>query len=187
MNKPGITRERVEELLKKHKVDLAERKVCFVVIEGYFLDTMGKHGKNDIGIYDDAGVWISSDGGFATFNLNTDPSRYYPNVATLDYGVWEYKKGKHGISRPGGGYDAFRQAAPVFVRRWQPDGSFKRVPLGDTINIHKGGVNGTSSAGCQTFPPAQWEAGRAYGYMLLSRLGVKKFPLLKVKNSGDIA
>lgn len=184
--KPNISRLEVERALERHGIDLDKRKVALFVKEAHYMNTMGRVGKNDIGIYDDAGVWISRDGGFATFNFNTDPSRYYKNVATLDYGVWEYKKGKHGISRPGGGYWAFRQAGPVYVRRWQPDGSFKRMILGDTINVHAGGENGTSSAGCQTTPKKQFPAFKEYGYMLIDRAEIKTFPLLKTMNNGSI-
>jgi hypothetical protein len=187
-SKPQINRERALKLLDKHGVDLNKCKVALIGIEGYYLNTMGKKGKNDIGIYDDAFVWISLDGGFATFNGNVDPSRYKQNIATLDYGVWQYKKGKHGISKPGGGYPAYRQAAGVMVRRYQEKtGTFKTVPLGDTINIHRGATNSTSSAGCQTVPPKQWDAFKAYGDMLIDRAGVKTFPYLKVANDGSIA
>lgn len=186
MNKPKITRDKVTELLKKTDIDVVSSGFCLIGVEGYFLNSMGKKGVNDIGIYDDGFIWYGSQGEFATFNGNVDPSRYYKNVATLDYGVWWYKKGYHKYNKPSGHW-AFRQAEPVRVRRYQSDGSFITMPLGDTINIHRGGKNSTSSAGCQTVPPDQWDAFREYGYMLLKKYGVPHFPYLKVRNTGSIA
>ena len=66
---------------------------------------MGKPGANDRGIYDDA-IFINSPSGCMAFNANVDPSVFRPGVATLAPGLHVYKKGNHGISRPGGGYSS---------------------------------------------------------------------------------
>jgi lysozyme len=187
MGKPQISRERVLEILQRHGVDLMQERVALVGIRGYFLNSMGKKGKNDIGIWDDGFTWIARDGSFATFNGNTDPSRYYLNVATLKTGLWRYKTGIHPLSRPGG-YPAFRQAGNVMVMRYK-DGKRWQDDLGDFgINIHRGGASTTSSAGCQTLPPDQWDAFKTYGYMLLDRFNCRQsFPYLLVENDGSIA
>lgn len=185
-SKPAITRARIEALLKKNDVDLAREKCVLIGIRGYYRDTMGKKGKNDIGIFDDAFVCIDGRD-MASFNGNTDPSRYYKNVATLKTGKWKYKKGLHGFGRKTAPYPAYRQAAPVRVLRYQPDGTFKEFPLNETINIHRGGEKTTSSAGCQTLPPSQWPAFKAYMDMLLDRNGKKDFLYLVVENDGSIA
>lgn len=185
MGKPQIKREKIESIIKKNKLSLAKEKVILVGIRGYFRDTMGAKGKNDIGIFDDGFAWIDETD-FATFNGNTDPSRHYKRVATLADGIWRYKKGPHGISR-GNPYPAFRQAADVTVLRFL-DGVHWETDTGQfAINIHRGGANTTSSAGCQTLPPAQWDAFRSYGYMLIDRHKVKDFPYLLVENDGTIA
>lgn len=186
MSKPKITSERINALLIKEGVDLAKESFCLVGVRGYFRNSMGQKGKNDIGIWDDGFIWVGHDGELATFNGNVDPSRYYKNVATLKAGKWRYKKGYHGYGKANG-HMAFRQAAPVVVLRYQSDGSFKEYPLGDTINIHRGGNSTTSSAGCQTLPPAQWDSFREYGYMLLNRYAKKDFLYLLVNNDGGVA
>lgn len=184
--RPQTTRDRILAVLKKNGVNLQDEGVALVGIAGYYRDTMGKVGENDVGIYDDAFFWITRDGEMTAFNGNVDPSRYYQGVATLKDGVWDYKKGPHGISR-GNPYPAFRQAGPVKVLRYQGGMKFKEFPLPDTINIHKGGINTTSSAGCQTVVPDQWPAFKALGYMLLDRYGKKTFKYVKDTNEGDVA
>lgn len=186
MPKPKITSDKIGALLKKEGIDLSKEKCVLVGVRGYFLNSMGSKGKNDIGIFDDGFIWVGAQGEFATFNGNTDPSRYYKNVATLKPGKWRYKKGYHGYNKPSG-HMAFRQAEPVVVLRYQSNGTFKEFPLGDTINIHRGGNSTTSSAGCQTLPPSQWEGFREYGYMLLKRYEKKDFLYLLVSNDGEIA
>lgn len=183
--KPQITRERIEALLKKHSVDLEIEKCVLIGVRGYYRNSMGKKGQNDIGIFDDAFIWIDETD-MATFNGNTDPSRHYRRVATLDPGKWKYKKGPHGISR-GTPYPAFRQAAPVTVSRYVDGRSTTKDTGIFAINIHRGGVSTTSSAGCQTLPPPQWEAFRSYGYMLIDRHKKKDFLYLLVENDGTIA
>jgi len=136
-------------------------------IRGYYRDTMGAKGKNDRGIYDDA-IFVVGPETFAAFNANTDPSRYRPGVASLISGVHPYKPGNHGISKPGGGYPAFRpntkgEALPVM--RDGMDG----IKQGIAINIHRGGYTTTSSLGCQTIHPSQWDA-----FYLLTRSEMKK-------------
>ena len=74
-------------------------------------------------------------------------------MAVLNKGAWNYKCGLHR-----GKYKAFRQAAKVTVTRdgdppYEDEGYFG-------INIHSGGWETTSSAGCQTVPPDQWTAFR---------------------------
>jgi hypothetical protein len=131
--------------------------VCLVGIRGYYLNSMGVAGKNDVGLYDDAIILISPNV-HAAFNANVDPSRLGFNakagkpMAQLKAGVWRYKIGKHGISR-GNPYTALVQAAAVTVLRGNTEetGWFG-------INIHRGGRKTTSSEGCQTVPPDQWDA-----------------------------
>jgi len=153
-DRPRIERKTTEQLLRLRKVS---DPVCLVGIRGYYRDTMGAVGKNDVGMFDDAIILVSPNV-HAAFNGNVDPSRLGWNahakkpMAQLKPGVYRYKIGKHGISR-GNPYKALVQAGPVTVMRGSDEetGYF-------AINIHRGGNTTTSSEGCQTIPPAQWPA-----------------------------
>src|SRR5205085_158905 len=68
---------------------------------GYYRDTMGAKGANDIGVYDDAIALVTPNAVLA-FNANTDPSRHRPAMATLCVGSWRYQLGIHGLSHPPG-------------------------------------------------------------------------------------
>lgn len=123
-------------------------------VRGYYRDSMGVAGENDIGIYDDA-IFLVTPNVFAAFNANVDPSIRRKNIATLVPGEYLYKLGTHGLSKPKEKrYRALVQAGPVTVKR--ADGPTQTGFFG--INIHKGSVNSTSSEGCQTIYPSQWEA-----------------------------
>lgn len=167
-----MERSKALELLRGWKIDL-ER-------EGVVLLGLRRLG-GSINVYDDRLAWIGKeDGEYHEFEANTDPSRYYERVATLvGNRCYDYKIGKHGYGRDVPAYDAFRQAGPVLVDRYRLGHPFKREPLGDTINIHRGGKMTTSSAGCQTLPPDRWDAFREQGYHLLTKYGrQKKFKYL---------
>lgn len=149
--RPRISREKISLILAQHHV---AAPVALVGIRGYYRDTMGQPGVNDRGIYDDALCLISGNA-FVAFNANVDPSVHRRSIAVLQPGVWSYKLGIHGLSKPKEQrYRALVQAAEVTVHR---DGS-----KADTgwfgINIHRGGRSTTSSLGCQTMPPDQWPA-----------------------------
>jgi len=154
-------------------------------VRGYYRDSLGVPGKNDRGIYDDA-IMLLSPNAYVTFNANTDPSIARPNVATLLPGVWSYRKGRHKVSDPNG-YPAFIQAAPVTVAR-DDDNDPDTDPQIDTgwfgINIHRGGLTTTSSLGCQTIFPAQWDAFRALVYAEMDRAGAKAIPYALVEAAG---
>lgn len=149
--RPRLDRNAVEQILHANKVTAA---VAIVSIRGYYRDSMGTAGQNDRGIYDDA-LFIVSPSAFVSFNGNVDPSVFRKAIAVLQPGVWRYKIGIHGLSKPKPQrYTALVQAGPVTVLRDQ--GGYETGEFG--INIHRGGVNGTSSLGCQTLPPDQWPA-----------------------------
>lgn len=172
--KPQQKRDITEKLLKKAGVN---SDVALVGIRGYYLNTMGVAGKNDRNIYDDA-IFIVSPSVYATFNANTDPSPFRKGVASLVPGVHLYRKGKHGISR-GPGYPALRpatkkEALPVFR-----DG--EGVSIGYHINIHRGGYNTTSSLGCQTIPPQQWNAFQSLVYEQMDRYNQSTIPYLLIE------
>jgi lysozyme len=144
-------------------------------VRAYYRDTMGKPGVNDRGIYDDAAFIVSPDT-FASFRANADPSIYQAGVSSLMVGWDEYRPGNHGISRPGGGYPAFRPATPgerLAVTRDGEKGRSKRD--GEANNIHRGGYRGTSSLGCLTIYPDDWTAFHALVHLELKRHGLKKF------------
>jgi lysozyme len=158
-NRPQITKE---ELLRQVAAKFPDFKpgdnLWFCGVRGYYKKTMGDPSGNDRGIYDDA-IFIISPNVFASYNANTDPSVYRKQtrtrkgIAVLQPGVWPvYAFDTHNGSRP---HPAICQRrGEVTVKR---DGGVL-----DTgwfgINIHRGGINGTSSEGCQTFPPSQWPA-----------------------------
>jgi lysozyme len=150
MIRPKITLQKAISLLEKPETE----EVYLIGIRGYYLDTMGKPGVNDRGIYDDC-ICIVAPNLFLAFNANTDPSAFRESIATLIPGRHLYKKGKHKISGPNP-YQALRPATDdesLPVTRDGKEGVFKGI----AINIHKGGYTTTSSEGCQTVYPDQWK------------------------------
>lgn len=173
--RPGLTRAAAKAILAEHGVT---DKVALIGIRGFFL---GPDGKNNRGIYDDA-IALVSPTGIWTFNANTDPSIFRPKIATLKPGVHRYLQGKHGISKPSGGYPALRPATagerlPVIRDPGVSD-------MGVAINIHRGSNTSTSSEGCQTLPPAQWTAFQPLVYLEMDRYGQKTIPYVLVANGG---
>ena len=154
-NRPQQKRIDTERQLKSAGVS---DPVCLVGIRGYYRDSMGAKGKNDVGLFDDAIILISPNAHIA-WNANVDPTRlgWNPKVrkpmAQLKAGVYRYKIGKHGL-RTGNPYTALVQAGPVTVHR---GGKEETGFFG--INIHAAGRT-TSSEGCQTVPRAggQWDS-----------------------------
>lgn len=145
-------------------IDFQTYPLAVVGMRGYFSKALSQTHENQRGIYDDAlFLYAPSENFYKAFNGNTDPSKIRlgigtgegKGIASLNPGVWPaYRFDIHGSRvRP---YEAICQrAAPVEVTR---DGT---PPYRDTgmfgINIHKGGVYATSSEGCQTVPPMQWD------------------------------
>lgn len=149
--RPRLDRNAVEQILHTAKVT---SDVAIVGIRGYYRDSMGQPGTNDRGIYDDA-LFIISPSAFVSFNGNVDPSIHRRAIAVLQPGVWKYRFGIHGLSKPRAmRYKALVQAGPVTVLRDAT--GYDTGEFG--INIHRGGNTTTSSLGCQTLPPSQWPA-----------------------------
>ena len=174
-SRPQQAKSKTQALLTKARVDDA---VALVGIRGYYRDSMGEVGKNDRGIYDDA-IFLVSPNAYATFNANTDPSIRRAGIAVLKPGVHRYRKGKHGLSKPGGGYPALRPANPAEELPVTRDG--QGDSMGIAINLHKGGYRTTSSEGCQTIYPSQWESFISLVYSEMDRAGQKTIPYLLVE------
>lgn len=158
--KPRLSTAELEKLLEPFAMDRTRHPLIVVGFRGYYRNTMGAPGVNDRGIYDDA-LFLYSPSVFAAFNGNTDPSAYRKGkgtgsgkgIATLKPGAWFV----HKFDKHKGKYLALCQRlGPVTVIR---DGD---PPYDDTgefgINIHRGGYKTTSSEGCQTIHPDQWES-----------------------------
>ena len=166
--RPRLTEAELLQLLQPYNIDMDEYPLLVVGVRGYYAGTMGTTPGNDRGIYDDA-IFVYAEkraafpGVFKAFNGNTDPSRLKTGagfgegkgMAQLRPGVWcSYRFDTHNSKvRP---HPAICQrAAPVSVMR---DGN---PPYEDSgmfgINIHCGGNYKTSSEGCQTLPPSQWD------------------------------
>ena len=160
--KPKLSEKDLDALLKKHGVDRAKWPFLVFGIRGYYARSMGPTRGNDRGIYDDL-IGLVTPNVTAFFNGNTDPSAVRrgrgtgaaKGMASLKPGFWPvYRFDLHR-----GQYLALCQRAGevTVVRDGVPD-------YEDTgwfgINIHRGGVRGTSSEGCQTVPQqgGQWDA-----------------------------
>ncbi len=181
--RPNLGRELARATVFRHLGEKADDEVTLLGVRGYYLNSLGSPGRNDRGIYDDA-FFILAPHCFAAFNGNTDPSGTRKGTGTgnnkgmavLDPGAWRYKPGMHR-----GKYKAFRQADEVTVTRdgdppYQSTGWFG-------INIHRGGIVTTSSAGCQTIPPDQWELFRSILNQELAHEGQVAFNYLLVEGA----
>lgn len=159
-SRPQQRREISEKYLLKAGISDG---VALLGVRGYYLNSMGKRGKNDRGIYDDA-IFVVSPTAYVSYNANTDPSVWRKGIATLIPGVYRYRKGKHGISK-GAGYPALRPATKDEALPVMRDEEGESI--GYHINIHRGAHNSTSSLGCQTIAPAQWNSfiNLVYGEM----------------------
>lgn len=173
-SRPQQKKEATLKLLIKAGV---KDSVALVGIRGYYLDSMGVAGKNDRNLYDDA-IFVVSPSAYVTFNANTDPSAFRKGIASLVPGVHIYKKGKHGISK-GPGYSALRPATKNEALPVYRDG--EGISIGYNINIHRGGNSTTSSLGCQTIPPSQYDSFISLVYDQMDRFSQKTIPYLLIE------
>lgn len=166
--RPRLTEAELVQMLLPYKIDMTTYPLLVVGLRGYYAKSMGATPDNERGIYDDAIFLYAAKretfpGVFKAFNGNTDPASVKAGVgfgdgkgmAQLKPGIWySYRFDMHNSKvRP---HPAICQrAAPVSVIR---DGN---PPYPDSgmfgINIHCGGNYKTSSEGCQTLPPSQWD------------------------------
>lgn len=143
---------------------LADHPVFVAGIRGYYGQSMGNRSTNDRGIYDDA-LFLVSQAFFGSYNANTDPSGRRPGsgfgakkgMARLKPGVWlAYRFDNH--AGRGSPYPALCQrAADVTVIRDGIEADYEHTGRFG-INIHRGSQTKTSSLGCQTIWPAQWDS-----------------------------
>lgn len=181
---PRATLAEIEKVIRANKSQIRDDdSVILVTIRGYYLRSMGDPTRNDRNLYDDA-AFIVSPTHFSSWNFNVDPSVHRAGVASLIEGVHRYKPGLHGVSfkRSGYPYPAFIPAAPgkrVPVRR---DGQ-KGIQTGVALNIHKGSRTTTSSLGCLTVPPNQWDGFFHALTDQLKRHNQKDFPVILKTNS----
>jgi hypothetical protein len=158
--KPRLSTDELKKRLDPFDLDPDEHPVLVIGIRGYYRDTMGAPGVNDRGIYDDA-IFLHTPSVTAAYNGNTDPSRVKKGsglgaakgMASLNPGLWMV----HRFDLHNGKYLALCQrGGKVTVTR---DGDPPYEDTGDFgINIHRGSYNGTSSLGCQTIHPDQWDS-----------------------------
>jgi hypothetical protein len=187
-SRPQIKADKLKKIIDAAGLDLSKDPVAIIGIRGYYLDTMGAPGKNDRGIYDDAIILATRDG-FTTFNGNTDPSvQYKTGRAVLKPGLYR----SHRFDTHRGAQSQYpaicQRVAPVTVIR---DGQGEDTGMFG-INIHKGGTSTTSSEGCQTIPPSQWDAfyqqakqaaQEAFG---LDGWNKATIPYLLIENTGQL-
>jgi hypothetical protein len=159
--KPRLSTTELEALLRPFDLDRGQYPVIVVGIRGYYKNSMGAPGVNDRGIYDDA-IFVHSPSVMAAYNGNTDPFGHRKGhgtgrdkgMASLNPGAWYV----HKFDKHNGRYLALCQRlGPVTVTR---DGDPPYTDTGDGfgINIHRGSYRSTSSLGCQTIHPDQWDS-----------------------------
>lgn len=176
-----VIRKATEAWADKHGTSpLPERFV--LAVRGYYSETIGEPG-NDISVYDDA-LFIVTPTTMTAWNGNTDPSRYGWNphadkfMARLKPGCWWFRPLIHRAK-----YQAFGQGGDlVTVERVKKDGTVAVTESGEFgINLHLGGVNGTSSEGCCTLPPEQWSDFRRTLNETLHLAGLKRFSFILIE------
>ncbi|MCZ4088891.1 lysozyme [Sinorhizobium psoraleae] len=184
LNRPKQSAAITQSVLQKFQdlipEDGRDDVVAIVAVRGYYLNTMGKESANDRGVYDDA-IFVVEPNGVHNFNGNTDPSRFGRGIARLKpRQAIRYRPGPHGFSRKNGPYPAFRQDSDCTVIRDETGEDTDSPTSRFWINLHRGGVTSTSSLGCQTVPPHQWNEFKTLVDGLLKKHGQATFYYLLV-------
>jgi len=176
----ALVTQKAEEQWEKCHPGIPLPEFFVLAVRAYYSLTIAPAG-NNISAYDDA-YFIVSPFGFSGWNGNTDPSRYgwNPNaekyMARLAPGCWKFGKLNHR-----GKYQAFGQVRPVKVERIRADGSIALTETGDFgIHDHLGGDLGTSSEGCTTHPPSQWEPYRRELNRVIALCGVSIYDFIMI-------
>jgi hypothetical protein len=185
-SKPNQTAGWVDKIINRFQLSLEGCQFVIVCVRGYYNESMGESRYNDRGIYDDA-FFIRNlkTGLFAPFNGNADPALYREGIASVqeDQVVW-YKKGRHGLGKPTEHW-ALRQARPLKVKRDNGKGGYTyHAPSWPWTNLHRGGSKGTSSIGCLTVPPSQWDSFLALAYVQLKESNQAEVPCVLVELAG---
>jgi hypothetical protein len=153
--RPRLSTVELHARLAPFGIDRSKFPVVIVGYRGYYKNSMGVPGKNDIGIYDDA-VFIDSPNITAAFNANTDPSVLRPGMATVKSNMVfyahtiDYHRGKNlpylAVCQRAGSVRVIRAGNPPYEDE------------GRGCNIHRGGYQTTGSEGCTTVYPDQWDS-----------------------------
>lgn len=155
-----------------------------------------------VGTYDDDLLLIDGwSGPVRQFNGNTDPSRFGASPmgngkdeARLEPGNWFFIRGHHNalprcFRQPDAAQaaaagllksfrDPVRSVGHFTVRRMHSATEGKLDTGLFNVNLHPGGNHGTSSAGCQTMPPAQYDEMRDAAYAAMDASGQPFLPYL---------
>ncbi|MEH7844700.1 lysozyme [Rhizobium laguerreae] len=184
LNRPkqsaGLTRNAFAKFLELVPADGRNNAVAILAVRGYYLNSMGKEAANDRGLYDDA-MFVIEPSDVYSFNGNTDPGRFGRGIARLkSRQAIRYRPGLHGFSRKDGPYPAFRQDSDCTVIRDETGDDTDNPSHRFWINFHRGGVTTTSSLGCQTVPPHQWNEFKTLVDKLLKNHGQETFYYLLI-------
>lgn len=171
-SRPQQSRAETEAIFRAHGMEPGD-KVMMLAVRGYYLDSMGKPGVNDHGIYDDA-YFVLAPGVHESFNFNTDPQKVNAKHAKLKPQIIKYAKGKHK-----GKYWALRPSPEGVKLECTRDGVTSWCSL---TNIHEGGEWNTYSEGCMTLPPDQHDEARDLAYGLMDKYGQKTADVLLIEN-----
>ena len=168
-HRPQASDAEIRQLLQNaHHLLPADRRndaVYMIGVDDYYSEMAQRN------VYDSA-IFLVTPDDVTNYNANCDPSRQRKGVAQLKANqAVLYAPGPHGFQRKGGPYPAFRQKGECTVIR---DGQGADTGI-FWINIHRGGLRTTSSAGCQTIPPHQWAEFKTDGYRALDEAGQKDF------------
>ncbi len=144
--RPQMSRPEVLTYLTAANIDITKSLVVIVGMRGYYANTFGKPGANDIGVDDDA-FFVVSPRAFRSFNGNTDPSVKRSKIATLLTGLYQAIKWLHK-----GKYRGYQITQDRVSRE-----GLTGVDTGrHGINFHYHGSQKTDSEGCQTLPKSQY-------------------------------